>query len=212
MTLELLGARWLGVGGGLEEQKLTICLHTLHLGLLFYADILPRHHIYVGHLKSMCCPNICCLAGWRGTSMLPCGGTDAGWKPGGSKICEKSSLLSVDWAASSEDDRATSTGWRVACIRRACANSLQMRVTSVIHPLGSLVRTGGGVLPTTSRVISSGLKDAKGERSSKCVSPCNLAVNCARTNLVAGQWQRMYIVSPSTVMLAARQCGQTLSL
>jgi len=30
---------------------------------------------------------------------LPCGGADAGWKPGGSKIGEKSSLLSDDWAA-----------------------------------------------------------------------------------------------------------------
>ena len=42
--------------------------------------------------------------------MLPCGGMDAGWKPGGSKIGEKSSLLSDDWAASSSEDRSTSTG------------------------------------------------------------------------------------------------------
>jgi len=32
--------------------------------------------------------------------MLPGGGTDAGWKPGGSKIGEKASLLSDDSAAS----------------------------------------------------------------------------------------------------------------
>jgi len=35
--------------------KLTICLHTVHLGLPFHADILPRHRPYVGYLKSMCC-------------------------------------------------------------------------------------------------------------------------------------------------------------
>jgi len=75
----------------------------------------------------------------------------------------------------------------VTCIRRACANSPQMGVASVIHPLRSLVRTGGGGLPSTSRVISSGVKDAKGGRSSNRVSPLNYAVNCARTNLVAGQ-------------------------
>jgi len=73
----------------------------------------------------------------------------------------------------------------VTCIRRACANSPQMGVASVIHPL-SLVRTGGVGLPSTSCVISSGVKDAKGGRSSKRVSPWNLAANCARTKLVAG--------------------------
>jgi len=41
----------------------------------------------------------------------------------------------------------------------------------------------GGV---ASRVISSGVKDAKGGKSSKRVSSWNLAVNCARTKLVAG--------------------------
>jgi len=40
----------------------------------------------------MCCPIICCPAESRGTSILPFGGMDAGWKPGGSKIDEKSSF------------------------------------------------------------------------------------------------------------------------
>jgi len=39
--------------------------------------------------------------------MLPCGGGDAGWKPGGSKIGEKSAVLSDDKAASSSEDRST---------------------------------------------------------------------------------------------------------
>ena len=75
----------------------------------------------------------------------------------------------------------------MTCIRRACANSPQMGVASVIYPLRSLVRTGRGGLPSTSRDISSGVKDAKGGRSSKRVSPWNLSVNCAGNNLVAGQ-------------------------
>jgi len=69
--------------------------------LLFHADILPRHHSYVGHLKSMCCPMICCHAvtsppRFRGTSMLLWGGMDTGWKPCGSAIDQKLSLLSDD--------------------------------------------------------------------------------------------------------------------
>jgi len=48
----------------------------------------------------MYCPIICC-PGARGTSMLPCGGMAAGWKPGRRIIEEKSSLLSDDAAASS---------------------------------------------------------------------------------------------------------------
>jgi len=75
----------------------------------------------------------------------------------------------------------------VRCIRGACANSPQVGVATVIHPLRSLVRTCGGGLPSTSRVISPGVKDAKGGRSSKRASPWNLSVSCARTNLVAGQ-------------------------
>ena len=39
--------------------------------------------------------------------MMTFGGSDAGWKPGGSKIGEKSSLLSDDSAASSSEDMST---------------------------------------------------------------------------------------------------------
>jgi len=41
----------------------------------------------------------------RGTSILQCNGADAGWKPGESKIVEKSSLLSDDKVVSSSEDR-----------------------------------------------------------------------------------------------------------
>jgi len=84
-------------------MKLTICLDTLRLGLVLHADILPRHHPYVGHLKSMCCPSIWCPARSRGTSVVALGGVNAGWNPGGSRIGEKSSLLSDDSAASSSE-------------------------------------------------------------------------------------------------------------
>jgi len=101
------------------------------LGLVFHAAILPRHHPYVGHLKSMCSPIICCPARSRGTSKVPFGGTDAGWKPGRSKIGEKSSLLPDDNAASSSEDMSTTAGWReVTCMQRAYANSLQIGVAS----------------------------------------------------------------------------------
>ena len=53
-----------------EDNEVDYLLHTLRLGLVLHADILPRHHPYVGHLKSMCCPSICCPAGSRGTSMV----------------------------------------------------------------------------------------------------------------------------------------------
>ena len=43
---------------------------------------------------------------------MPCGGMDAGWKPGGSKIGEKSSLLSDDAATSSSEDNSTPAGCR----------------------------------------------------------------------------------------------------
>jgi len=96
---------------GVEDSNVD-CLFThlaalLALGLVFHADILPRHHPHVGHLKSMCCPIICWPAGSRGISMVPFGGIDAGWKPGGSKVGEKSSLLSDDNAASSSEDMST---------------------------------------------------------------------------------------------------------
>jgi len=60
----------------------------------------------------MYCPIICCPAGARGTSMLPCGGMAAGWKLGGRGIEEKSSLLSDDAAASSSEDKSTTAGCR----------------------------------------------------------------------------------------------------
>ena len=68
--------------------------------------------------------------------MVPFGGINAGWKPGGSKIGEKSSLLSDDSAASSSEDMSTTAGCReVTCMRSAYANSLQIGVASVIHPI-----------------------------------------------------------------------------
>jgi len=60
----------------------------------------------------MYCPIICCPAGARGTSMLPCGGMAAGWKLGGRSIEEKLSLLSDDAAASSSEDKSTTAGCR----------------------------------------------------------------------------------------------------
>jgi len=44
---------------------------------------------------------------------------DAGWKSGGNKIGEKSSLLSDNSAASSSEDKSTVTGRDVTCMRRA---------------------------------------------------------------------------------------------
>ena len=143
-------------------MKLTICLDTLRLGLVLHADILPRHQPYVGHLKSMYCPSICCPAGSRGTSMVPWGGVNAGWKPSGSRIGETSSLLSDDSAASSSEDMSTTVGSReVTCMRRAYANSLQIGVASMIQPFRPFCSTCGGGLPNTIRVFSSGVRDAK---------------------------------------------------
>jgi len=119
--------------------------------------------------------------------MVPFDGTDASWKPGGSKIGEKSSLLSDDSTASSSEDISTTAGWREAtCMRRAYANSLQIGVASVINLFKPFCSTWGGELPSTIRVISSDVKDAKGGRSSSRVSPWNLAGNCCNTHFVAG--------------------------
>ena len=61
--------------------------------------------------------------------MVALGGDDAGWNPDGSKIGEKSSLLSDDDATSSSEDMSTTTGRReVTCMRRAYANSLHIGV------------------------------------------------------------------------------------
>jgi len=120
---------------GVEASEVD-SLFTHLLGLVFHADIRPRHHPYVGHLKSMCCPIICWPAGSRGTSMVPFGGIDAGWKPGGSKISKKSSLLSDNRAASSSEDLSTTAGCReVTCMRRAYTNSLQMELLLSSIPL-----------------------------------------------------------------------------
>ena len=133
-------------------MKLTIYLHTVHLGLLFHFDILPRHHPYVGHLKNMCFPIIWCPAVSlaRGTSMLPYDGMDTDWNPGGGKIDQKSSLLSDDAAASSSEDRSTTAGCReMTCNRRAYANSLQIGVASVIHSFKPFVSISGVGFPST---------------------------------------------------------------
>jgi len=130
---------------GRRARSWPICLHTVRLGLLFHADILPRHHPYVVHLKRMCCPIICCPAGSRDTSIFPSGGMHTGWNPGGSKIDQNSSLLSDDAAASSSEDRSTTAGRRgVTCMRRAYANSLQIGVASVIYSSKPFVSTWGG--------------------------------------------------------------------
>ena len=54
----------------------------------------------------------------------------------------KSSLLSDDNSVSSSDDKSTTTGCRdVICMRRANANSSQIGVASVIHPVKYLFST-----------------------------------------------------------------------
>jgi len=74
--------------------------------------------------------------------MVPFEGTGAGWKPGESKIGEKSSLLSDDSVTSSSEDMSTTAGWReVTCMRRACANSLQIGVASVLDPFNPFCST-----------------------------------------------------------------------
>ena len=104
--------------------------------------------------------------------MVSLGGVNAGWNPGGSKIGEKSSLLSDDSAVSSSEDMSTTPGSKeVKCMRRAYANSLQIGVVSMIQPSRPFCRTCGGGLSNTIRVFSSGVKDAKGGRSSSRVSP-----------------------------------------
>jgi len=72
-------------------------------------------------------------------------------------------------------------------MRRAYTNALQIGVASVIHPFKPFCNTCGGGLPNTILVISCGVKNAKGGRSSSRVSPWNLAVNCCNTPFVAGQ-------------------------
>jgi len=95
--------------------------------------------------------------------MVPFGGTDAGWKPGGSKIGEKLSLRSDDSPTTLSEDMSTTAGWgEMTCMRRAYANSLQIGVASIIHPFKPFCSTWGGGLPSTIHLISSDVKDAKG--------------------------------------------------
>jgi len=120
--------------------------------------------------------------------MVSFGMVDAGWKPGGSRIGDKASMLSDDSTASSSEDMSTTTGGKeLTCMRRAYANSLQIGVASMIQPFRPFCSTCGGGLPSTIRVFSSGVKDAKGGRSSSRVSPWSLAVNCCNTPCAAGQ-------------------------
>jgi len=57
----------------------------------------------------------------------------------------------------------------------------------MIQPFRTFYITCGGGLPITIRVFSSGVKDAKGGRSSSRVNPWNLVVNCCSTPCVTGQ-------------------------
>jgi len=58
--------------------------------------------------------------------MVSFGGVDAGWKPGGSRIGEKSSLLSDNSAASSSEDMSTTAGSKeVTCMRTHCGGHMQ---------------------------------------------------------------------------------------
>jgi len=73
--------------------------------------------------------------------MLSFGRVDAGWKPGGSRIGEKTSLLSDDSTVSASEDMSTTTGSKeVTCMRRAYANSLQIGVASMIQPFRPFVQ------------------------------------------------------------------------
>ena len=101
----------------------------------------------------------------------------------------------------------------MTCMQRAYANSPQIGVASVIYSFKFLFSTGGAGLPSlssTSRVISFGVMEAIGGRSSRRVRRWNLLVNFSRTTLVAGQWHIMRSSSPSTVVPVAKECGHTL--
>jgi len=96
--------------------------YTPGLGLLLYLDMRPTHGPFDS--KRTWCPMICWPAGSRNASMVVVSGTDAGWKPGGGRMSEKSSWLSDDTASSSSEDMSTTVGCRdVMCVRRAYAYS-----------------------------------------------------------------------------------------
>jgi len=80
--------------------------------------------------------------------MVLVGGMDTGWKPGGGRMSEKSSLLSDDAAPSSSEDMPTTAGCReVMCVQRAYANSKHRGVASGTHLRRSLCRIWGGGFP-----------------------------------------------------------------
>jgi len=115
---------------GVEDSEVDSLFTRLAFGVVFHADILPRHHPYVGHLKSVCCPIICCPAGSRGTYKR---GAIWGCRRG-SRTGAKSLLLSEDSAASSSEDMSTTARCtEVTCMRRAYASSLQIGVASMIE-------------------------------------------------------------------------------
>jgi len=117
--------------------------------------------------------------------MVLVGGMDTGWKPGGGRMSEKSSLLSDDTASSSSEDMSTTVGCKeVMCVRTAYANS--QHVASCIHLRRSLCRIWGGGFPRTSRVVSSAEKEVREGRSSSRVSRWNLTVNLPSTTFVDG--------------------------
>jgi len=73
--------------------------------------------------------------------MVLVGGMDTGWKPGGGRMSEMSSLLSDDAASSSSEDIPTTAGCKdVMCVRRAYANSQHRGVASCTHLCRSLGR------------------------------------------------------------------------
>ena len=73
--------------------------------------------------------------------MVLVGGMDIGWKPGGGRMSEKSSLLYDDAESSSSEDMSTTTGCKeVMCVRRAYANSQHRGFGSCIHLCRSFCR------------------------------------------------------------------------
>jgi len=119
--------------------------------------------------------------------MVLVGGIDTGWKPGGGRMIEKSSLLSDDAASSSSEDMSTTAGCKdVMCARRAYVNSQHRGVTSCIHLRRSFCRIWGGGFSRTSRVVSCVEKEVREGRSSSRVSRWNLTVNLSSTAFVVG--------------------------
>jgi len=91
--------------------------------------------------------------------MVLVGGMGTGWKPGGGRMSEKSSLLSDNVASSSSDDMSTTAGLKRLCV-------------------------WGGGFPRTSCVVSSVEKEVREGRSTSRVSLWNLTVNLPSTTFV----------------------------